>query len=730
MYVAGGIIGDAQGTITISGCNSVGSVSTTGSGKPFSDHGAGGYAGGIVGHQNSGSITGSTTVFASGYWKSTNYHVGNTTSSKSITVKEAGILWISWTVSSEGRAGNDWDYLKIEQGSESKLQIGSPQNGTGPIVSGFLSLTVTANQTIKFSYRKDGSTDCGEDCATVCWGGALTDSGDGVSVTGNNSFAGGIAGYWNPTSGFGTTTNNANVTSGGSNVGGLVGYCKAGISGGTNLGKIAGNENVGGIVGYTTGTITGTVSNGTSGSINDGIKGRVSGVSWVGGICGMTTNSIGNTSVSSATYAINNYGNITNTGRNCAGIVSYLCTNTGKGVYGCKNHGTITGSSNASGQQYWQTAGIIGKFDVNTTTIKYCCNAGSISSSYCENGGIIGYFTSTSFTVDHCINNGNVSGKGLIGGIVGLISNTSTGTISNCTSNSGKTITATGKVGQNEGGVPDGASVGGIVGGSVATGSITIASTCSNASNVTASSDKQCGGIAGYWCKALDSVSNSGTITGKTYTGGIVGYMTDNLSGCENTGKVSGTSYVGGIAGYATGTISGCTNGDSGKVDDDTIGRVSGTNYVGGIVGETTKAIGNTSLSMTYSNWLKFGNWSVINYGKISGTDRNIAGISGKSSGNNAHLMGCYNEGSIINTGSSYQTAGIVGKMDTATSNIKYCQNNGNITTSHGEGAGIVGCLSQSHTINCCWNQGNIEGSFHAGGIIGWIDGTGTITIS
>lgn len=178
------------------------------------------------------------------------------------------------------------------------------------------------------------------------------------------------------------------------------------------------------------------------------------------------------------------------------------------------------------------------------------------------------------------------------------------------------------------------------------------------------------------------------------------------------------TLYIGGISSYqdTNGEISGCYNyGDITVVND------SGSYlYCGGICGQS---YGWKSIIRKSFN---FGN---IEVGPLSSSS--IGGISGEHQGN---MSRCGNYGDIIiahsdNSQSSAAIGGIAGYFHGLGKNEQYvddCYNIGNITASAESSNSSVGGLAgetSNHTINRCYNAGQIDGSgaINSDGLVGAI---------
>jgi parallel beta-helix repeat protein len=322
--------------------------------------------------------------------------------------------------------------------------------------------------------------------------------------------------------------------SGGSGIGGLVGYNWGGTI--TNcsisLGSVSGGSGVGGLVGYNNeGAITNSSSSGTVSGSGD----------YVGGLIG------------------DNYG------------------------------GTITNSSSSgSVSGDWYVGGLVGRIEQSGGTIENSYSSSTVSGSL-RVGGLVGsnYYGGT---ITNCSSSGSVSGDDYVGGLVGynypgtIINSSSSGTVSGTDDYVG------GLVGYFEGTITNSSSscrvsgtdyVGGLVGDNYG-GTITN----SYSSGYVRGSGNDVGGLVGL-------NNNGGTITNSYSSGNVRGYsyFVGGLVG-HNGGTITNSHYPGDDI-----TCTGCDNtiGNTTKAklqngtwlktapnnwDFDTIwGRVDGVTY-------------------------------------------------------------------------------------------------------------------------------------------------------
>lgn len=223
--------------------------------------------------------------------------------------------------------------------------------------------------------------------------------------------------------------NKATVTSNSTNdvygIGGIVGYNsghKVAITNCINSGSITGTHETAGIIGYSDHS---EISNCTN-------SGAVSGFATVGGIVGKMGGgsivSCKNTATVKASKArdIDGDGNLD--GAYLGGIAGWIAGN----VNNCYNSGTVTtetswGNSNIVG-------GIVG-FLVNGKTVSYCYNSGTIVGSS-QIGGIIGYLPGALTTVTYCYHSGRINSvwneNNVAKGSLGYITGNDTSVLDSC----------------------------------------------------------------------------------------------------------------------------------------------------------------------------------------------------------------------------------------------------------------------------------------------------------
>ena len=390
----------------------------------------------------------------------------------------------------------------------------------------------------------------------------------------------------------------------------------------------------------------------------------ISGKSGVGGIVGA--------SAGNASDIINcvNYGNVTGTAYNIAGIVGYG----GHDITGCVNFGNISSSDVNVG-------GITG--DTNKTGIvSGCINYGSVTVTAASKGQIGGIVGNNKKLVQGCINYGNVIGVNTTGGICGLSSVKIENSINYGAVNASS---------WNIGGIAGRASGEGI-------------SRCQNFGVVTSISDA-IGGIVGTAQSNITNCENNGTVSAKANVGGIVGVGHMTISNCVNNGEINANWDCGGILGIVGGesavSLVDCIN--NGNVTAALNSTGNGGTGVGGIFGYNADGI----LTITSST----------NNGAVKGT-WGVGGIAGNINTSTV-IIGSVNNGNLSAEG---QVGGIVGKCS---GKVTACTNNGRIVGRVDIIGGIVGHLHASTYLdeikNTNYQDGTVTGP-NAGDIIGKID--------
>ncbi len=478
----------------------------------------------------------------------------------------------------------------------------------------------------------------------------LTNNGE---VVAKGNYVGGVIGYAERLTAINTASNKADVSANGNYVGGIVGYAPNTeiFVNGANENSVSGNAYVGGIAGY-----AGVIRNAENkGNISSGAVIMEDSVltAYVGGIAGYCKGLVNckNTVDISVTHAGSyvgglagymailkadsfmsniNEGIISAKGSYVGGLVGYI-KNADYIEYNLvnnENKGDVSGASYVGGiMGYIVTSNYYGSeasYKLNVLT-----NSAEISATGDYVGGIVGAIDASG-VITASKNTASITGKNYVGGIIGKGDKT----YINATGNeNNSTITGYAYVGGFAGRVNsvESATNNGII---VSLGSVIekneayahvggvagfcyYASNCHNTADITVTSGRCVGGIAGsVWMTIKNSLTmesnvNDGVISGTDYVGGIFGFVAtpqteDASAGCslqrmENNANVSGNNYVAGVIGYSKGysrygadvvtTLNLCKN----------LGEISGSSYVGGIVGSHDEYF-NTSQDILETN--------------------------------------------------------------------------------------------------------------------------------
>ena len=527
------------------------------------------------------------------------------------------------------------------------------------------------------------------------------------------SYVGGILGENSGTSANNITGNvNEGDVKGEDKVGGFVGYNnKAKVTGNTNSGDITGYTNVGHFVGqqnpsYSPDTVTDNVSTGELNILQNNDFTRT--------VDGTTVSYIVYTQKGFETWVAEAHKSVEE---------NYVCNLTLETdivlpipAAGESNWTPIgnykAGSSNTHPNSFSGTIDGKGHTISNLTINTTVPGAGFIGQI---NGGSIKNLTLADVNIN--------STSSHVAAFAGAISSTKV-RIENCHVESGTVQGA-------------GSYVAGIASGSSES---VLISKCSNKANITGNGN-YVGGIAGYG--DAGNSTNSGDVTGTSYTGGIAGK--GNVTDCENSGNVTGTAnYVGGITG--SGTVTGSDNegdvnttkagdylggitGKGGATDCNNYGDVirvqgSSSEYTGGISGYSSKPVTNCTNSGKVVGSLYVGGIAGYisgtfvtdceNYGVVSADRWHIGGIVGHCL--KSTVSGCTNKADISSVGSTASNAtsvaGIAGYVEGDTSSISGNVNDADIVGYRALG-GIVGRLV----------SGTVSGNKHTGNI-SWLDNT------
>ena len=431
----------------------------------------------------------------------------------------------------------------------------------------------------------------------------------------NNSYAGGIVGYYS-----GSSDAGANIKTYG-NTGNVIGHRAGGI-----IGSITTSQEVN-ISNGDAGTATnGTIDSTTFGQVSSSRAGA-----YLGGLIGYA--SMGNNENNIFTNLVTNWGSVTATG----GETNYVGGIVGKFDVGviarAENKATVTSNS---GKSY---AGGIAGATLTTAIISQASNEGNVTSSKSGTanrvGGIVGYAQGDITGVAGVVQNaGAVVGSYYAGGIAGYVNGASIGTAQKERIKNTGTVSTTegstsvsyaggivayvtggdsGKViiGKNETTVSAGAATGGhtstVSGGIIGCydGSHIVGGDTVN--KIGSTSNGYVGGIIGQAKKEVEifiASSVNGAIEAKENSGGIVGRaaakvtIREGISVSLATAAVQAgtsgvaTSYAGGVVGYTTAEIE---IKSPVSINSSTIKAAgtdtSSTRQAGGVVGHSNKAI-------------------------------------------------------------------------------------------------------------------------------------------
>lgn len=393
------------------------------------------------------------------------------------------------------------------------------------------------------------------------------------------------------------------------------------------------------------------------------------------------------------------------------------------------NHGNITITCNNTSTKNYYIGGVTGSTNSSSQT-NYCENYGHITFNTPDGAAAVtmaGVTSYTAGTISHCRNEGNVTYssdnhiKGtLLGGIAGYCAEA----INDCYNKGNISVDAIAFNGRNpignyvievkdsEGNVTTEAKakstvvalIGGVCGGGApwnATSSRFSASSCQNDGNISISLSK------------IQQFTVNPAAAARYCIGGVIGDASGPLSLCSNTGEVSVSFSTGG--------------------EEFTSDNAGNTCYIGGVVGSNYYSLTQSELNMT----------ACTNSGKVEfnttdnyiGTNNCIGGVVGwpglEDSSRVTKLTGCSNNGNInINASVKYRSGGVAG----GSGPLEQCINNGSITVNKaGAGSvvgGIIGFLTQKHSISGCYGYGSITSIVNLEGMGGLIGNIGNYSYS
>ncbi len=537
--------------------------------------------------------------------------------------------------------------------------------------------------TIALVMRKPTNTGnvTGEYYVGGLFGKVLTDSGtsmieEGVSKAQINAVAivGGISGETSTIKLVKTTNEGSKLTvtgtydSGSSKyayLGGYVGYAtNTAIDGAINTveidysGVLCVGDFVGGITGISSGTFTNLENNAKVYAPNSNYVGGISG--HLNKIHSYDITNLKNTGdITAKTYVAGIFGNWTN-------AYNIKDNNQRKvNAVSLNNSGNILASGDYAG-------GLVGylRFDQMRTTeyssawdgsvalvLKTSKNTGDVEGRYYV-GGLFGYAATDTTTSDliEAQSTANVKGVAVVGGLIGeanLVKLTAT-------SNKDTQITATGTY---DSGSSKYAYLGGYIGKAYNVTIIGVVNEVEIDYSEVLCIGNYVGGITGYSQGIFTNVENKATVyaPNSSYVGGISGKLERsqdyNIESIKNSGNVTGISYVAGIFGDWT-NYHKTKSTSTWKVDANDFtntGTIVGTNsYVGGLVGYLNfEAPRNTEYSSAWDGQQIIYIKNAVNGGNVTGNDY-VGGLIGY----------CYTDSGASQLFTFTQTGVVVGESN------------------------------------------------------------------
>ena len=204
----------------------------------------------------------------------------------------------------------------------------------------------------------------------------------------------------------------------------------------------------------------------------------------------------------------------------------------------------------------------------------------------------------------------------------------------------------------------------------------------------------------------FNSTINSNYPNGGNYIG-LFGYMYNSSATIKNVGVVDsyfyGYYYVGGICGYQNnGKIINCYSASTVYA-----GNSGGDSNAGGICG-----------GMDNSSVIE----NCFNTGYISVANRCVGGICGGQW--NGRISMCYNTGAVYanssnSTSNTAYVGGISGYMSNSAT-MDNCYNTGDVEGKGYRAGGITGNMNSGNKLTSCFNIGNVKAGSSFGGITGY----------
>lgn len=309
-----------------------------------------------------------------------------------------------------------------------------------------------------------------------------------------------------------------------------------------------------------------------------------------------------------------------------------------------------------------------------SATLSNCKVEGDVQGTG-RTGGLIGDGSTGTYDIQDCTFTGNVNGGQYTGGLIGYVA---TLTVTNC-------------------------SVIGDVTGEEYTGGVSgcgIKIVVTNSSlNGLIEGGEYTGGISGNGgaITAIESEIRC-IIKGGQYTGGFCGYAKPfDATKCIFLGNVEGGDYTGGLGGCCAKTQLSCCAVE---------GNINGESFVGGLVGQIEQTAIKTSKVLNYLTCI---NQCYVK-GNISSKGSYVGGLVGYD--NSCYVLQFAQGGSTIyDTDFSYR----------ASSKISDCYFDGNIQADDDYAGGICGYATGEYSK--CFAIGEITGTNHVGGIVGFLRG-------
>ncbi|WP_164885069.1 YDG domain-containing protein [Rubrivivax rivuli] len=713
---AGGVIGRADGTGTLTQLRATGNVSSS-----SADAGVGGvvgtlsfagsvnnatgtgtvsggrYGGGVIGYFNGSAalqtLRGEGAVSSGG---DAGGVVGYAGGSGSITDAD-GLGNVTSTDASNYSVGGAIGYFSLSGGLGDITAAGNVSGGaqTGGVVGYYaastaltgtsLSYTNSASRTVTGAYWVGGLIGYSNASSITGLSSAATVA---VSGTSSSASAGGLVGR----TGGSVISSSASgsVTSPG-RAGGLVGQADGTVNftDSSASGAVSGANIAGGLIGYATGTAqllragaTGTVFTRAtggglvgvldSGGITDSnasgtVSGLSDGVAYVGGLVGQygsgcyfcTLNANFTITNSHATGAVRADASAFYAG----GLIGYVYSGV---LVGVTASGNVTAVDSLNANSNEAVGGLVGYFGSynQRSSITNSSASGAVTGGY-YSGGLVGQYLGGALSNSSA--SGAVSGGVESGGLIGYAN--LYGPMTNVSASGA--VTASGTAGSSR--------VGGLVGrmyfytpDNITGGSLTNGSASGNVIGTAGSGEA--GGLIG-WLGAYNAETGpvndsraTGNVTGGNTTGGLIGYF-DNGGGhsallnSHATGSVSGGAVVGGLVGNYNRTAA------TGRADDITnsyaTGNVSGSTYLGGLVGlfdgrhgilgsyATGDVLANSSINDKYLGGL-VGYYNTRHTSTSNLTDINASYATGRVS---------LQPGSVLASFADVYAGGLVGYM-------------------------------------------------------------------